>query len=545
MIANTGCSLYHGGTRGSLVTPLLDSVQERLSRLSGDADIRLLHASSFGLEKESLRVAARGGIAMTPHPRALGSALAHPDVTTDYSEALMEFITPPLGTVGTALDYLADLQAYVYSKLDDEILWATSMPCVLAGDHNIPVAQYGDSNAGRMKHIYRVGLGHRYGRVMQVIAGVHYNWSLNEGLWPALRKIDGRVCALRDYRDDRYMGQIRNLQRYGWLIPYLFGASPAVCKSFFVGKATDLPSFDETTYYAPHATSLRMGDIGYQNSREEGLGVKACYDSVECYADSLLRATMTPADAWEAIGVRDGNGYRQLNANVLQIENEYYSTVRPKQVLDRFEKPSLALKRRGIRYVELRSLDVNAYHPLGLDETQGRFLEIFVLFCLLADSPLIDPGERREIDRNLLDVAHRGRERGLMLQHRGVRLPMRAWALEILESMLPVCEVLDAIEGGAWFEDAVDEQLNKVRAPELTPSAKMLDEMRDRGEGFYQFARRLSQQHKRYFTERELASEKVAEFDARAAESLAEQERLEAEPQADFEHFLADYFNQA
>jgi glutamate--cysteine ligase len=523
---------------------LLDSVQGRLARLAGEADIRLLRDGLFGLEKESLRVSSAGGIALTPHPRTLGSALIHPDITTDYSEALIEFITPALPTVGRALDYLADLQAYVYRRLDNEILWATSMPCVLAGDKAIPIAEYGTSNAGRMKHVYRVGLGYRYGRVMQVIAGVHFNWSFAESLWPAFRLIEGRVCGLRNFRDQRYMGQIRNLQRFGWLIPYLFGASPAVCKSFFVGQATNLPSFDETTYYAPHATSLRMGDIGYQNSREEGLGIKACYNDVQSYADSLLRATMTPAEAWEAIGVRVGDEYRQLSANILQIENEYYSTVRPKQHLDGLEKPSLALKERGIRYIELRSLDVNAYHPLGLDETQGRFLEVFLLFCMLADSPLIDAGERREIDRNLLDVAHRGREPKLMLQHRGVRLPMRAWALEILESMLPVCEVLDGIEGGAWFEDAIDDQIGKVREAELTPSARMLAEMRDRGEGFYQFARRLSHQHQRYFLERQLSAETVAALDAKVEASLAEQARLEAQPQADFDQFLADYFAQ-
>ena len=397
---------------------MLDSVQGRLARLASEADIKLLRDARFGLEKESLRVSATGGMALTPHPTALGSALTHPDITTDYSEALIEFITPPLPGVADALDYLADLQAYVYHRLDNEILWATSMPCVLSGDHNIPVARYGTSNAGHMKHVYRVGLGNRYGRVMQVIAGVHFNWSFADDLWPAYRLIEGRVCGLRDFRDQRYMAQIRNLQRFGWLIPYLFGASPAVCKSFFQGQATNLPSFDETTYYAPHATSLRMGDIGYQNSREEGLGIKACYDDVQSYADSLLKATMEPAAAWEALGVREGDEYRQLNANILQIENEYYSTVRPKQVLQGLEKSSLALKKRGIRYIELRSLDVNAYHPLGLDETQGRFLEVFLLFCLFADSSTIDARERREIDRNLLDVAHRGREPRLVLQHR-------------------------------------------------------------------------------------------------------------------------------
>ncbi len=521
---------------------MLDSVYERLIRLGNEADISLLHQSLFGLEKESLRVSPDGGIALTPHPAALGSALTHPDITTDYSEALIEFITPPLGSAGEALARLADLQTYVYRHIGDEILWATSMPCVLAGDQNIPIARYGSSNAGRMKHLYRVGLGYRYGRVMQVIAGVHFNWSLAEQLWPAFRLIEGRVCGLRDFRDQRYMGMIRNLQRLGWLIPYLFGASPAVCKSFFLGQSTDLASFDATTYYAPHATSLRMGDIGYQNSREEGLGFKACYDDVHTYADRLLEATLQPAEAWQALGVRDGEHYRQLNGNILQIENEYYSTVRPKQLAGPMERPSMALKKRGIRYIELRSLDVNAYHPLGLDETQGRFLEAFMLFCMFADSPLIGPGERQEIDRNLLDVAHRGREPKLALQHRGVRLPLSAWALEILESMLPVGEVLDGIEGGAWFEDAIDDQIAKVRAPDLTPSARMLAEMRDQGESFYQFASRLSHRHHGYFKERPLADQTVAELDAKAAASLDEQARIEAEPQPDFDRFLADYF---
>ncbi len=521
-----------------------ESIQSRLARLASEADIQLLSDGRFGLEKESLRVSMAGGIAQTPHPRVLGSALTHPDITTDYSEALMEFITPPLARVGQSLDYLADLQAYVYQRLDNEILWATSMPCVLAGEENIPVAEYGSSNAGRMKRLYRVGLGYRYGRVMQVIAGVHFNWSLAEALWPALHRIDGEAGSLREFRDRRYMGLVRNLQRHGWMIPYLFGASPAVCKSFFVGKATQLPMFDESTHYAPYATSLRMGDIGYQNVREEGLGFKACYDDLQSYADQLLRATMTPVEAWEDIGVKVNGEYRQLNASILQIENEYYSTVRPKQVLEGLEKPSLALKHRGIRYVELRSLDVNTYHPLGLDETQGYFLAVFLLYCLFSESQQIDGVERREIDRNLLEVAHRGREPQLMLQRGGGRIALRDWAMEILEAMLPISELLDGIQGGTWFDDAVDEQINKARAAELTPSARMLEEMRDRGEGFYEFARRLSHQHQRFFLQHQLPTEVVARLDAQASTSLADQERLEAEPQQDFDQFLAEYLAQ-
>jgi glutamate--cysteine ligase len=382
-------------------------VDHLLDRLSREGDPGLLVKGRVGLEKESLRVARSGGIATTPHPAALGSALTHPWITTDYSEALLEFVTPPFEEFSEALRCLRGLHRYVHERLGEEILWATSMPCILAGEKSIPIARYGSSNLGRMKHVYRVGLGYRYGRVMQVIAGVHFNFSLHEAFWPMYRDLLGGE-ELRAFRDAHYMGMVRNLQRYGWLIPYLFGASPAVCKSFFTDKEPDLLVFDDTTYYEPFATSLRMGDIGYQNRKEEGMGVKACYDSLHDYVHSLACATMTPCPVWERIGVKVEGEYRQLNANQLQIENEYYSSVRPKEIPQGMETPSRALLERGIRYVELRSLDVNAYHPLGIDEDQVRFLHLFMLYCLLRNSSLIDAEERREIDRNLLWVAHRG-----------------------------------------------------------------------------------------------------------------------------------------
>ena len=500
----------------------------------------------IGLEKESLRVAANGGIAGTPHPSAVGSALTHPWITTDYSEALLEFITPPFSDLRLAIGFLDELQTYVFAHLEDELLWATSMPCVLAGEDRIPIAEYGDSNAGRMKHVYRVGLGYRYGRVMQVIAGVHFNYSLADGFWPMYREVLGEGARdLRRFRDEQYMNLIRNLQRVGWLIPYLFGASPAVCKSFFVGKESRLKSFDETTYYEPYATSLRMGDIGYQNRRERGVGVQVCYDNLGAYINSLTRAIETPAPAWQEIGVKVDGRYRQLSANILQIENEYYSTVRPKQLLEGLEKPTLALRRRGIRYIELRSLDVNAYHPLGVDETQVRFLESLLLFCVLADSPTVGMQERWEIDRNLEKVAHRGRDPALRLMRGGRGLPLRDWGHQVLDGLEGIAEVLDAAEPDNPYQEALQAQREKFDQPELTPSGRMLHEMRERGEGFYALARRLSVAHANAFRKRSLPPEREASLAAEAQRSWAVQAALEAEPAEDFDTFLKDYFAQS
>ena len=516
-------------------------VDRLLDRLLRQGEPRLLFKGRVGLEKESLRVARHGGIATTPHPAALGSALTHPWITTDYSEALLEFVTPPFENFVETLHCLQGLHRYVHERLEEEILWATSMPCILAGEKSIPIARYGTSNVGRMKHVYRIGLGHRYGRVMQVIAGVHFNFSLHEEFWPMYAAVAGEENS-RAFRDRHYMGMVRNLQRYGWIIPYLFGASPAVCKSFFADKEPDLLVFDDTTYYEPFATSLRMGDIGYQNRKEEGMGVKACYDSLGDYVHSLACATMKPCPVWEAIGVKVDGEYRQLSVCQLQIENEYYSSVRPKEIPQGMETPSRALLERGIRYVELRSLDVNAYHPLGIDDSQVRFLHLFMLYCLLRDSPPIDPEERKEIDRNLLWVAHQGRDPALKLQRGGRAVLFRDWARELLAAMQPLAELAAAHTGDSAYHETYRAQCAKVDDAELTPSGRMLREMRERGEGFYEFAHRLSREQWRFFEQTVLDESFRGRLDALARESLEAQWRMEAEEQEPFDRFLERYF---
>jgi glutamate--cysteine ligase len=524
---------------------LYQSVEYNVVHIDADAQNLLVNGGGIGLEKECLRVSRDGGIAQTPHPATLGSALTNPYITTDYSEALLELITPPFSAIETVSDFLRDAQKFVYENLRDEILWATSMPCVLAGGENVPIAYYGESNAGKMKSVYRRGLGHRYGRVMQVIAGVHFNFSVDEAFWPFFQTVRRDRQPLQGFANSAYLGVIRNLQRYGWLIPYLFGASPAVCKSFLSGKKTTLSEFDDSTYYAPYATSLRMGDIGYTNSKEMSVGIKANYNSLEAYVESLRHAIETSCPLWERIGVKADGVYRQLNSNLLQIENEYYSTVRPKQLLEGMEKPTLALLRRGVRYIELRSLDVNAYHPLGVSEEQLLFLRAFMLFCLFQESPPINIQERREIDQNLGGAAHRGRDPALYLLSQGRELRLRDWAYDLCRAMEPVCELLDGGNGDGPHGRALALQQEKIREPELTPSAQMLGEMRREGEGFFQFAQRMSHRHTRHFEAMTLSAERRRLFEREAEASLQRQLEIEAGDRIGFDQFLADYFAQA
>jgi glutamate--cysteine ligase len=523
---------------------LYQLLQQRLSLLNSPEIEEALAKSKIGLEKESLRVMPEGGIAQTPHPAAWGSPLTHPLITTDFSEALTELVTPPCDSVTEVIQSLDDIQNFIYRNLDDEILWATSMPCVVAGETSIPLAKYGSSNAAQMKTAYRRGLGLRYGRTMQVIAGVHFNYSFSEQFWQLYQQLLDNDEPLQDFISEHYMGLVRNLLRYGWLVPYLFGASPAVCKSFLNGKRTMLQEFNENTYYEPYATSLRLGDIGYQNNKEELAGIKACYDSLEAYAESLQCAINTPYSGYQEIGVKVNGEYLQLNANILQIENEYYSTVRPKQILQGNEKPSVALKKRGVAYVELRSVDVNAFDPHGINSEQLHFFEILMLFCLLQESPVLSESEIAAIDENLVLVAHNGREPGLDLRRGDEKISLQDWASELCNRMKPVASLLDRANYCENYFSSVKSQIASVFDPDLTPSARMLAEMRENNEGFFHYAQRMSKHHYHYYKTHALSESKIKFFEDAAKESIEKQHQIESEDSISFDEFLQNYFDE-
>ena len=522
---------------------MYDALHGRIARLGGAGD--LLRSGLRGVEKESLRATSDGRLATSAHPAALGSALTHPWLTTDYSEALLEFVTPPFRHRSEVARDLRNLHRFVARNIEDELLWAASMPCEIEGDEAIPIARYGSSNSGRLRHVYRVGLGHRYGRMMQMIAGVHFNYSLAPAFWPVLAECgaahgEHRVWhgTGRALADSHYFGLIRNLFRHGWLLLYLFGASPALSRSFLPEGAPELEPFGADSWHAPFATSLRMSDIGYTNRIPGGIGIR--YDDLYRYAASLYRAITTPHPPWEALGVRRDGEYRQLNANLLQMENEYYSSVRPKQPTRRGERPTEALQRRGVRYVELRSIDLDPASPIGLTEDRLAFLEVFMLFCLLADSPPLGADERLAIDANQNRVAVRGRDPAITLVRNGVEVPLRSWAGEVLDELSAVAELLRS--GGDDPAAAVKSAYAFVERPETTPSARVLEEMTARGGSYFEYLLEVSRGHAEALRNEPLPDPERMRFEEEASSSIARQAALEAGDRVSFEEYLTDYF---
>lgn len=519
---------------------MIDRFEMRLNAFSLPGSGSLLCGGQVGVEKESLRVTQDGYISTTPHSRALGSALTNRYITTDYSEALLEFVTPPVRASWEAIQFLCDIHQFVYEAIGAELLWALSMPCMIRSEADIPLAKYGTSNVGTMKTVYRRGLGHRYGRRMQAISGIHFNYSLPEVFWPNYQDIEKSRENATDFRSAAYLGLVRNVRRLDWLLLYLFGASPAVCKSFLSGVDSNLTEFDHGTLHGPHATSLRMSDIGYQHSNQASLNVSA--NSLSEYIRDLDQAVRTPNPEYQKIGVKVGSKYLQLNANLLQIENEYYSTIRPKRVARSGERATQALRRRGVEYVELRALDISPFDPVGISQRQIKFLEVFSIYCLLSDSPPIDQIEHESNTYNRATVAGRGREPGLRLRRNDSLLSLRAWGEEIVDGMLSVAEILDK-DADQGYAEAIQNQAEALTDRDLTPSALLMSELVKTGQPMFSYAMSLSRGHAEYF--QELSPELNVHHEMLHQESISSLERqaaIEAEDDVSFEAYLDQYF---
>ena len=508
-------------------------------QFAGSGQAQVLRGITRGYERECLRVDASGQLATSPHPLALGSKLTHPWITTDYSEALLEFITPPSQDAAFPLAFLRELHRFSASRLGTELMWAGSMPCRLGADADIPIADYGRSNAARFKAVYREGLGLRYGRHMQTIAGAHYNWSLPDAFWATLKDLCPPVRPELDFVSERYFGLIRNFLRYGWLIPYLFGASPALCESFLQGRKSDLLTLVPGTLYGPDATSLRMSDLGYQNRAQASLQVS--FNSLAEYTQALESAIRTPDPFYEALGVREDGHWKQLNANLLQIENEFYAGIRPKRVGQHGERPAKALQTYGVEYVEVRLFDLNPSIDIGIAPEQSCFADMFLLMCLFRDSPPISSREQAENDENKRRVVNHGRAPDLQLLAHNREQAMRPLAHTLFDDMLPFAEMLDSAYSGTQYADTLRLLRQRIDHPELTPSAQVLDGIRHAG-GFANYSLALARQHHAQLLAQPLEGATLARFEASVQDSFARQQQLEAAEQGSFEQFVAQYY---
>ncbi|CAQ85297.1 MULTISPECIES: glutamate--cysteine ligase [Photorhabdus] len=513
---------------------MIPDVSKALSWL--EAHPTILKGIRRGVERETLRVTPDGHLAVTKHPAALGVALTHKWITTDFAESLLEFITPVDSDVKNTISFLRDIHRHTARMLDKEKMWPLSMPCFIDAEENITLAQYGTSNIGRYKTLYREGLKNRYGALMQTISGVHYNFSLPIEFWQAWAGVEDAESG-KDKISDGYFRLIRNYYRFGWVIPYLFGASPAICSSFLRGRQTSLPfeQIEEGTCYLPYATSLRMSNLGYTNKSQSDLNIT--FNNLRTYVAELKKAIHKPSEEFAKLGVKQGNKHIQLNTNVLQIENELYAPIRPKRVTKENESPSDALLRGGVEYIEVRSLDINPFTAIGVDETQIRFLDLFLIWCVLAEAPEMSSDEldccRKNWDRVILEGRKPGQVIGLGCGN--VEEPLTKVGKKLFNDLKRVAVILDSCSG-SQYRKVCEGLIAMFDDSSLTLSARVLEKMKTQGIG--SFGLELADEYHQQLINEEYEVISDEQFAIERRASVERQDALEREDTISFDEYL-------
>lgn len=525
------------------------SLNHYIDAFNQNENFKTLADIGRGIEREALRVLPEGKLSDHGHYSDLGAALTHSQITTDYSETLLEFITPVSHSPEDAIAQLQDIQKFTFSHISGELLWPMSMPCFVDDADKVPLAQYGNSNIGKMKTVYRRGLKNRYGSMMQVIAGIHFNFSFSQSFWQIIQNLQPQANEqpLNDFISDQYFSILRNYKRYCWLIPYLYGASPALCSSFLQGKTTPLPFKKSSSgaLYLQYATSLRMSDLGYTSSEQSNL--KICYNNLHDYVDAVQDAIRLKSDEFDKIGVKVNGEYQQLNANVLQIENELYAPIRPKQVMRPGEKPSQALRDRGVEYIEVRALDVNPFVDTGISLEQIYFLDIFITYCAFVENKKFDCDSQKKFENNMNEVVVRGRDPELLLSDVNCEgevslKSVPEWGNELFDEMEKVALLLDKAYQTTQYSESIIRERAKINDPSLTPSAKVLSILIDQEQSLTEYSLGLASKYRDETVARDYQFYSQQYFVDEAEKSHQAQRTIEESDTLSFDDFLISYF---
>jgi glutamate--cysteine ligase len=524
------------------------SLHDYINAFNQENNLEALSSTGRGIEREALRVLPEGKLSQHGHYNQLGSALTHGEITTDYSETLLEFITPVSHSPEEAIAQLQDIQKYTFANINGELLWPMSMPCFVDEADKVPLAHYGSSNIGKMKTVYRQGLKNRYGSMMQVIAGIHFNFSFSQNFWNVMQSLHNNEQEVTDFISDRYFSILRNYKRYCWLIPYLYGSSPALCESFLQDKTSPLPfkKSPRGSLYLDYATSLRMSDLGYTSSEQSSL--KICYNNLHDYVDAVQEAIGLKSEEFADIGIKVNGEYQQLNGNILQIENELYAPIRPKQVMRSGEKPSQALRDRGVEYIEVRALDVNPFVDTGISIEQIHFLDIFLTYCAFIDNKAFDCDSQKHLENNMNEVVLRGRDPELLLSDANCQgevtlKSVKTWGNELFDDMAQVATLLDTAYKTTNYSDSIKRERAKINDASLTPSAEILSIIVEQGQSLSEYSITQADKYRQESLARDYQFYSEQYFIDSVKKSHQGQSDIEANDKLSFDEFLVDYFS--
>ena len=511
------------------------SLGEALSLLADKGDINLENSISRGIEKESLRVSKNNTISSADHPASLGSALTNKYITTDFSEALLELITPTHSSVEDVLKNLDEICKFVVEETP-ETIWPSSIPCKIEKEDSIRLADYGTSNSGLLKTLYRSGLSYRYGSMMQTVSGIHYNFSFSDAFFENLRGEED----LQTFKNKSYLSLIRNFRRNAWMILYLFGSSPVVPKTFITDRKNFLQELNEEDLFLEYATCLRMSELGYMSKAQDNLYI--AYNNIDEYLKDLKNALTKEHKRYGEVGVIKDGKRIQINTSIIQIENEYYSSIRPKRVTPAGERPINILKNEGIDYVEIRALDNNSFLQSGIDEDTSYFLEAYLIGCFFGEDRKSTQDEIKELLVNWENVVKEGRNPDLKLLKNKEKITVKDSGMKVVDSLRDIFEQMPA-EMSDYVKKvlkSLDKQEEKLNDASLTPSGLIIEELKNGNKTWEELNLELAKKHANSLKSLETDLNYLSK---EAKSSLEKFKKLEKHQEEEFEVYLDKFVN--
>ena len=398
-----------------------------------------------GIEKEFFRVDKKGFISNSPHPASLGSALTNKFITTDFSEAQLELVTPVFEDINDLNDFLYSLHVFVGKNIsEDELLWPYSMPPKIENESDINLGYYHHSNIGLLKHVYRKGLKVRYGPTMQCVSGMHYNFSIKKN---SLSKFT--ISSDQKVIDEAYLSLIRNFKRLYWFVLLMYGQTNVVDNSFIKNREHNLNKLSSLDMYLKDATSLRMSEIGYQSKAQKNLDIK--YNSLNDFLREIKKAITVPFAEFSNKGLKDAHGdYQQISDGIIQIENEYYDSIRPKRSAYNNLRPFDLLNNFGIEYLEIRGIDISPNVITGMSEHHIRFIDLFLIYCLVIPSDKINADEKKTIDKNEQTAIYQGRNENTKISYKGLSMQIHEAKNLLIDDLKLLAEFFE--DSDKYFE---------------------------------------------------------------------------------------------
>ena len=507
--------------------------QSPIGKSIPDITHQSISKGSIGIERESLRLDGRK-ISSKNHPKSLGSPLFNSFITTDFSESQIEMISPPSINDSFLINTLENIHQYTSANIGDELLWPFSIPPSSLTNKDVEIAFYGNSNLARFKSLYRKGLSKRYGKIMQTISGTHFNYSLPEKFWG--EKFLDKKSEKRN-RNLVYFRTLRNIRRTNWIILFLFGCSPVIGQNLVDKSMKNFNFLNKDDLFLPFATSLRMSDIGYKNAGQINLNIS--YDGIDEYVQSLRKATNTQSEEFSKLINKSGEAV-QISGNLLQIEDEYYAACRPKSNSKKNIRPTSMLRAGGTNYIELRSLDVNPFCNIGIDEDALNFLECFMIYCTISPSNNLKQSEIRQIEKNDLLVSREGRKPGLQLIKNDCLISLFDWGSEILKDMAQIAQILDSEDNK--YSKSIQKYYSQLKDPEKTISSRLLEDLMLRNITLDELGFEISNKYKDgYVQDGAINKILLDRLKYETNESLVKQKKLESENEKPFSEFLDEY----